>query len=46
MQKKSLCADDLEIINKNSDMVYRMAYSLLKHKYDAEDIYYLYKLCE
>ena len=39
MQKKSLCADDLHIINKYSDMVYRMAYSLVKSKYDAEDIH-------
>lgn len=39
MSRESLCADDLHIINKYSDMVYRMAYSLVKNKYDAEDIY-------
>lgn len=39
MVEKSLCADDLDMINKHSDMVYRMAYSLLKDKYDAEDIH-------
>lgn len=38
MSRESLCADDLHIINKYSDMVYRMAYSLVKNKYDAEDI--------
>lgn len=39
MSQESLCADDWEIIKKYSDMVYRMAYSLLKNKYDAEDIH-------
>ena len=39
MSHESLCADDWEIIKKYSDMVYRMAYSLLKNKYDAEDIH-------
>lgn len=39
MNRKSLCADDLHIINKYSNMVYRMAYSLVKNKYDAEDIH-------
>ena len=39
MSRKSLCADDLEIINKYSDTVYRMAYSLVKNKYDADDIH-------
>lgn len=39
MSRESLCADDLYIINKYSDMVYRMAYSLVKNKYDAEDIH-------
>ncbi len=39
MSQESLCADDWEIIKKYSDMVYRMAYSMLKNKYDAEDIH-------
>lgn len=39
MNRRSLCADDLEMINKYSDKVYRMAYSLLKNKYDADDIH-------
>lgn len=39
MSRESLCADDLDMINKYSDMVYRMAYSLVKNKYDAEDIH-------
>ena len=39
MSQESLCADDWEIIKKYSDMVYRMAYSLLKNKYDTEDIH-------
>lgn len=41
MQKKSLCADDstLETIEKYSFMVYRLAYSLVKNKSDAEDIH-------
>lgn len=39
MSENSLRDDDLEIIYKYSDMVYRMAYSLVKNKYDAEDIH-------
>ena len=39
MSEKSLCADDLIRIERYSDMVYRMAYSLVKHKEDAEDIH-------
>lgn len=39
MNKKSLCTDDLEIIEKYSDMIYRMAYSMVKSKEDAEDIH-------
>lgn len=39
MVQKSLCADDLDMIGRYSDMVYRMAYSLLKHRQDAEDIH-------
>ncbi len=39
MSRKSLRADDLEIINKYSGTVYRMAYSMVKNKYDAEDIH-------
>ena len=32
-------ADDLEVIEKYSNAVYRMAYSLVKNKYDADDIH-------
>ncbi len=39
MSRKSLCADDLEIIEKYSNMVYRMAYSMVKSREDAEDIH-------
>ncbi len=39
MSRKVLCTDDLELINKYSDRVYRMAYSLVKNNYDAEDIH-------
>lgn len=39
MGKQSSRADDLEVIKRYSDMVYRMAFSLLKNKYDAEDIH-------
>ena len=45
MSRQSLCADDsregvdLEVINLYSDMVYRMAYSMVKNKFDAEDIH-------
>lgn len=39
MQKKSICADDLSAINEYSDMVYRLAFSMVKNKSDAEDIH-------
>lgn len=39
MDRGSLCADDLEIIRKYSDTVYRMAYSMVKNRYDADDIH-------
>ena len=39
MGQQSLCTDDLKIIDKYSVMVYRMAYSLVKNPYDAEDIH-------
>lgn len=39
MDRQSLCADDLEIISKYSDTVYRMAYSMVKNRYDADDIH-------
>lgn len=41
MQSKSLRTDDScrEDIEKYSDMVYRLAYSLVKNGYDADDIY-------
>ncbi len=32
-------ADDLEVIEKYSNAVYRMAYSLVRNKYDADDIH-------
>ena len=39
MKEESLCTDDLSIIEKYSNMVYRMAYSMLKNPQDAEDIH-------
>lgn len=39
MEKQSSRADELKTIKRYSDMVYRMAFSLLKNKYDAEDIH-------
>lgn len=39
MDYESLRADDFAVIQKYSDMVYRFAYSLVKDKYDAEDIH-------
>ncbi|MBQ8821139.1 MAG: sigma-70 family RNA polymerase sigma factor [Lachnospiraceae bacterium] len=39
MNEKSLRADDYEMIEKYSNMVYRMAYSMVKTKEDAEDIH-------
>lgn len=41
MQKKSLCADDLlrEKIEQYSPMVYRLAFSLVKCRSDADDIH-------
>lgn len=41
MQKKSLRTDDScrEDIERYSDMVYKLAFSLLKNEYDAEDVY-------
>ena len=41
MQKKSLCADDLvkETIEQYSSFVYRLAYSLVKSRSDADDIH-------
>ena len=39
MGMQSSRASDSEIIKRYSDMVYRMAFSLLKNKYDAEDIH-------
>lgn len=39
MGRKSLCADDLAVIERCSDMVYRMAFSLIRDRYDAEDIH-------
>ena len=39
MSQKTIDTDDLEMIDKYSYMVYRLAYSLVKNKYDAEDIH-------
>lgn len=39
MKTKALCAEDLSVIEKYSDMVYRLAYSLVKNPHDAEDIH-------
>lgn len=39
MGHKSRQRDDLEIIDEYSVMVYRMAYSLVKNRQDAEDIH-------
>ncbi len=39
MNEKSLCTNDLEIIEKYSNMVYRMAFSMVKCREDAEDIH-------
>lgn len=39
MQKESLGEDDWNMIQKYSDTVYRMAYSLAKNRYDADDIH-------
>ncbi len=38
---KSECTDDfhINIIKKYSDMVYKLAYSLVKTRFDADDIY-------
>ncbi len=39
MNKENLDADQLAVINKYSNTVYRLAYSLVKNPYDAEDIH-------
>lgn len=39
MHQKSRVEQVLEIINRNSDMVYRLAFSMVKNVQDAEDIY-------
>lgn len=41
MSQESFCADDLpkKMIEKYSVMVYRLAYSLMKNGYDADDIH-------
>lgn len=39
VKEKSLCTDDLIMIEKYSNMVYRMAYSMVKNPQDAEDIH-------
>lgn len=39
MAYRSLCADDLKMIEKYSDMVYKLSFSLTKNKYDADDIH-------
>ena len=40
MCQESMRADSVrESIEKYSDMVYRLAFSMMKNKYDADDIY-------
>lgn len=41
MDQESCCADESaqKSIEKYSDMVYRLSYSLVKNKYDADDIH-------
>lgn len=41
MQTKSLCTDDSckKDIETYSDMVYKLAFSLVKNEYDADDVY-------
>lgn len=41
MQKKALCTDEerIEFVKKYSGMVYRLAYSLVKNRSDADDIH-------
>lgn len=39
MAYESLRADDIKTINKYSDMVYKLAFSMVKNKFDAEDIH-------
>ena len=39
MAYRSLGADDLKMIEKYSDMVYKLSFSLTKNKYDADDIH-------
>ena len=39
MAYESLRADDIKTIQKYSDMVYKLAYSMVKDQYDAEDIH-------
>jgi len=45
--EKTMCTEDsmAEVIKKHSDMVYRLAYSLVKNRYDAEDIYQEVFIC-
>ncbi|MDO4326744.1 MAG: sigma-70 family RNA polymerase sigma factor [bacterium] len=39
MKRESWSADDWNMVQKYSDTVYRMAYSLVKNRYDADDIH-------
>ena len=41
MAIQSLCTDDCvdEVIDKYSDMVYRLAFAQMKNKHDAEDVF-------
>lgn len=39
MKEESLCTDDMVMIERYSNMVYRMAYSMVKNPQDAEDIH-------
>lgn len=52
MKQESFCADGFDendhfekIMEKYSDMVYRLAYALVKNRYDADDIYQEVFLC-
>lgn len=39
MKEESCCADDFQMFQKYSEMVYRFAFSLVKNREDAQDIH-------
>lgn len=39
MKEESFCADDFQMFQKYSEMVYRFAFSLVKNREDAQDIH-------